>query len=160
MNRWVNTRNTALRLSLPCRWWEWWRTAIPYSSSLTCLGAPYTSLQKWLHWCGGFLLQLFASGRSCWTLSNTQGCSWRRCPPVGPLLRPCPGARTKAPSSSQGSSGVTIPGGVQKTCKYGTSGHGLAGMVVLGWWLDLMILEVFSNLNDSMILQDPQARDC
>ena len=33
----------------------------------------------------------------------------------------------------------------------GTSGHGLAGMVVLGGWLDLTILEVFSNLNDSMI---------
>ena len=25
-------------------------------------------------------------------------------------------------------------------------------MMVLGWWLDLMILEVFSKLNDSMIL--------
>jgi len=25
-------------------------------------------------------------------------------------------------------------------------GHGLAGMVVLGWWLDFMILEVCSNL--------------
>ena len=25
-------------------------------------------------------------------------------------------------------------------------------MVVLGWWLDLMMLDVFSNLNDSMIL--------
>ena len=32
------------------------------------------------------------------------------------------------------------------------SGHGLGGMVVLGSWLDLMIFEVFSNLNDSMIL--------
>jgi len=31
-------------------------------------------------------------------------------------------------------------------------GYGLAGMVVLGGWLDLMILEVFSSLNDSMIL--------
>jgi len=31
------------------------------------------------------------------------------------------------------------------------SGHGLAGMVVLGRALDLKILEVFSNLNDSMI---------
>jgi len=31
-------------------------------------------------------------------------------------------------------------------------GHGLAGMLVLGWWLDLMILKVFSNLYDSMIL--------
>jgi len=35
-------------------------------------------------------------------------------------------------------------------CRYGTSGHGLAGMVVLGGWLDFTILEVFSNLNDSM----------
>jgi len=34
----------------------------------------------------------------------------------------------------------------KKTCRCGTSGHGLAGMVVLGWQLDLMILEVFSNL--------------
>jgi len=39
----------------------------------------------------------------------------------------------------------------KKMCRYGTSGHGLAGMVVLGRWLDLMILEVFSTLNDSMI---------
>jgi len=45
-----------------------------------------------------------------------------------------------------------IPGGVQKMCRRGTSGHGLVGMVVLGGWLDLMILGVFSNLNDSMIL--------
>jgi len=33
---------------------------------------------------------------------------------------------------AQGSGGVTIPGGIQKTCRCGTSGHGLAGMVVLG----------------------------
>ena len=32
------------------------------------------------------------------------------------------------------------------TCRCGSSGYGLVGMVVLGWWLDLMILEVFSNL--------------
>jgi len=32
----------------------------------------------------------------------------------------------------RGSGGVTIPGTVQKTCGYGTSGHGLAGKVVLG----------------------------
>jgi len=31
-------------------------------------------------------------------------------------------------------------------CRCGTSGHGLAGMVVLGGWLDSMVLEVFSNL--------------
>jgi len=35
---------------------------------------------------------------------------------------------------------------VQKTCRYCTSGHGLSGMMVLGWWLDFIILEVFSNL--------------
>jgi len=36
---------------------------------------------------------------------------------------------------AQGSGGVTIPGGVPKMCRCGTSGHGLAGMVVLvdGW---------------------------
>jgi len=31
-------------------------------------------------------------------------------------------------------------------CRCGTSGYGLVGMVVLGGWLDLMILEVFFNL--------------
>jgi len=35
--------------------------------------------------------------------------------------------------------------------RHGTSGYGLVGMVVLGGWLDLSILEVFSSLNDSMI---------
>ena len=51
-----------------------------------------------------------------------------------------------------GSGGVPIPGGVQKTCGCGTSGHDLAGVVVLGWLLDLVILEVFSNLNDCATL--------
>ena len=46
----------------------------------------------------------------------------------------------------QGGGGVTIPGGVQKTCRSGTLGYGLVGMMVLGGWLDLMISEVFSNL--------------
>jgi len=32
----------------------------------------------------------------------------------------------------QGSDGTTVPGGVQEMCRCGTSGHGLAGMVVLG----------------------------
>jgi len=32
----------------------------------------------------------------------------------------------------QGGGGVTIPGGVQKKCRCGTSGHGLAGVVVSG----------------------------
>jgi len=39
-------------------------------------------------------------------------------------------------------------------CRCGTSGHGLAGIVVLCLWLDLMILEVFSNLSDSVIPYD------
>jgi len=34
----------------------------------------------------------------------------------------------------------------KKMYRYGTLGYGLAGMVVLGGWLDLMILEVFSKL--------------
>jgi len=34
--------------------------------------------------------------------------------------------------AAQESGGVTIPGGVQKTCRCGTSGYGLAGMMVLG----------------------------
>jgi len=33
--------------------------------------------------------------------------------------------------SGHSSGGVTIPGGAQKTCGYGTSGHGLAGMMML-----------------------------
>jgi len=40
--------------------------------------------------------------------------------------------------AAQGGGGVTIPGGVQKTCECGTLGHGLVGMVVLGGWLDLI----------------------
>ena len=34
----------------------------------------------------------------------------------------------------------------KKTFGCSTSGYGLVGMVVLGGWLDFMILEVFSNL--------------
>jgi len=37
-------------------------------------------------------------------------------------------------------------------CRCVTSGYGLVAMVVLGWWLDFMILEVISNLGDSMLL--------
>ena len=41
-----------------------------------------------------------------------------------------------------------------KNLRCGTLGYGLVGMVVLGGWLDLMILEVFSKLSfyDSVIL--------
>ena len=48
--------------------------------------------------------------------------------------------------------GVTIPEGVQETWRCGTEGPGLVVMAVMDWWLDWMILEIFSNLNDSMIL--------
>jgi len=34
----------------------------------------------------------------------------------------------------------------KKMCRCGTSGYNFVGTVVLGGWLDLMILEVFSNL--------------
>jgi len=34
--------------------------------------------------------------------------------------------------AAQGSGAVSIPGSVQKRCGCGTSGHGLAGMVMLG----------------------------
>jgi len=53
--------------------------------------------------------------------------------------------------AAQGSGRVTIAGGVQKMCRYGTLGHGLVGMVLLGEWLDLMTLKIFSSLNDSRI---------
>ena len=33
--------------------------------------------------------------------------------------------------AAQGSGGVPIPGGVQKTCRCGTSGHGFTAMVML-----------------------------
>ena len=36
------------------------------------------------------------------------------------------------------------------TC--GTWGHGSVGMVMMGWWLDLMVLVVFSNFNGSVFL--------
>jgi len=42
--------------------------------------------------------------------------------------------------AAQGGDGVTIPGGVQKTGRCGASGYGLVEMVVLGGWLDSMIL--------------------
>jgi len=51
--------------------------------------------------------------------------------------------------AAQGGGGVPIPGGVQDTCRCGTEGCGYwAGGGGLG--LDLVTLEVFSNLNDSI----------
>ena len=37
------------------------------------------------------------------------------------------------------------------TLSHSHTGHGLVGTMVLGWWLDLIVLMVFSNLNDSVI---------
>lgn len=43
---------------------------------------------------------------------------------------------------------ASVTGGV----KNGTLGRDFVGMNLLGWQLDLMVLEVFSSLNISMIL--------
>lgn len=49
-----------------------------------------------------------------------------------------------------GSSWITIPRRVQKACSCGTWRHILVvNTVMLAWWLNLMFLEVFSNLNES-----------
>jgi len=54
--------------------------------------------------------------------------------------------------SCPGSGGVTVPGSVPEQWRCGTEGCGL-----WAWWgglgLDLGISELFSNLNDSVILQ-------
>ena len=55
--------------------------------------------------------------------------------------------------AAQGGGGVTIPGGVQEMCRCDTKEHGQWATLVVGGWLDQMILKVFSNLNDSMIFQ-------
>lgn len=46
---------------------------------------------------------------------------------------------------------ITIPENVQET-NSGTWQYGLVSMVVFCWRLDLIVLEIFSNLSDSMIL--------
>lgn len=54
-----------------------------------------------------------------------------------------------------GDGGVTIPAGVQEITGRGTKCHGLVDKVVgqvIRQRLDMMIMEVFSNLNDSVIL--------
>ena len=52
--------------------------------------------------------------------------------------------------AAHGRGAVTIPGGDQETFRWCTKGDGLVGNS--GGWLDWMILEVLSNLGDSMIL--------
>jgi len=76
------------------------------------------------------------SGGSGWILGNT---SQKECWGIG--------------KGCQGGDGITIPGGVQELWRCGTEWW-LVGMVGVGWCLS-MILEVFSNLNDSMRLTCP-----
>lgn len=52
--------------------------------------------------------------------------------------------------SAHGSGRVTILGGVPELWRFGTEEHGLVGMVRMGQWLDKVILELFSSLNDCM----------
>lgn len=54
--------------------------------------------------------------------------------------------------AAQGGDRVTIPGGVQETSGHDTWCYGRVDRVVIGQRLDSMILEVFSNLNDSVTL--------
>lgn len=48
--------------------------------------------------------------------------------------------------------GVTTPGGVHETTGCGTWSHSFVDKMVVSQRLGFIILEVFSNLNDSMIL--------
>jgi len=54
--------------------------------------------------------------------------------------------------SAQQDGGVTVPGGVEEMWIYGTEGHGLVGMVGVGWLVGLVILLVSSNFNAFVIL--------
>ena len=53
--------------------------------------------------------------------------------------------------AAQAGCGVTNPEGVQETLWCCTEGHGLVGNIGDGW-LDLVFLEVLSNLDNSVIL--------
>jgi len=52
--------------------------------------------------------------------------------------------------AAQGCGGATNPEGIQETFRCCPEGHGLVGNI--GGWLEWMILEVFSNTDDSGIL--------
>jgi len=54
--------------------------------------------------------------------------------------------------AAQRGGGATVPEGVQETWRCGTEGRGLVGLVGMCWWLDLMILMVFSNLSNYIII--------
>lgn len=52
--------------------------------------------------------------------------------------------------TAQESGGITVPEGAHETTGRGTWCYGLVDKVVIGQRLDLVILEIFSNLNDSV----------
>lgn len=56
-----------------------------------------------------------------------------------------------------GSAKVSVPESVQETADHGTQCYDFIDQVVFGQRLHLMTLEVFSNLNDSMILSTDSA---
>lgn len=54
---------------------------------------------------------------------------------------------------AQGSGGVTNPGTIEEKCRCGSEGHCLVlDLAVLAQHYDMMILKVFSNLHNSMVL--------
>ena len=54
--------------------------------------------------------------------------------------------------AAQGGGGVTVPGDAQEPWRCGTEGRVLVATLMGSEMLDYVTLEVFSNLNDSMIL--------
>lgn len=48
--------------------------------------------------------------------------------------------------------GQALEQAAHETRRCDTEGRGLVGIVGMDWWLDLMVLQVFSNFNDPMIL--------
>ena len=54
--------------------------------------------------------------------------------------------------AAQGGDGITIPGGVHELRRCGTEGCGQWAILMVDRQLDLMNLEVFPNLNDTVIL--------
>lgn len=53
---------------------------------------------------------------------------------------------------AQEGAGISIPEGAQEMTECGPQCRGLVGKVVVGQRLDSMVPEIFSNLNDSVIL--------
>ena len=54
--------------------------------------------------------------------------------------------------AAQGGGGVAVSGGVQEPWRCGTEGYGQWVVLIVGGWLDWVILEFSSNFGDSVIL--------